>query len=116
MPAAAMHIAFGHLTITTWVHRLSAGLPVTETMADFAVVNAADEQKYANASQAEVVESLQTFGDAALRYVRGLTDKELEGTARFEPAGADLTAAQLVEGVLIGHLTGHFASIRATAG
>jgi hypothetical protein len=42
-----MHIAFGHLTITTWVHRLSAGLPVTETMADFAVVNAADEQKYA---------------------------------------------------------------------
>ena len=79
VPAAAMHIAFGHLTITTWVHRLSAGLPVTETMADFAVVNAADEQKYANASQAEVVESLQTFGDAALRYVRGLTDKELEG-------------------------------------
>jgi hypothetical protein len=116
VPAAAMHIAFGHLTITTWVHRLSAGLPVTETMADFAVVNAADEQKYANASQAEVVESLQTFGDAALRYVRGLTDKELEGTARFEPAGADLTAAQLVEGVLIGHLTGHFASIRAAAG
>jgi hypothetical protein len=111
-----MHIAFGHLTITTWVHRLSAGLPVTETMADFAVVNAADEQKYANASQAEVVESLRTFGDAALRYVRGLTDKELEGTARFEPAGADLTAAQLVEGVLIGHLTGHFASIRAAAG
>ena len=111
--AAAMHIAFGHMTIVPWVHRLSAGLPVTETTSDFAVFNAADGQKHANADPTEVVECLRTYGDAALRYVRGLTDEELEGKARFEPAGAELTAAQLVEGVLLGHVTGHFASMRA---
>ncbi|WP_091547022.1 hypothetical protein [Modestobacter sp. DSM 44400] len=59
-----------------------------------------------------MAERLTTFGSAASLFVRGLTDDELSRSARFEPAGADLTAEQVIQTVLIHHVQEHFDSIR----
>jgi hypothetical protein len=64
-------------------------------------------------SRTELAERLRVNGAAAFGFLRGLTDDELGGVGWFEPAGAELTAAALVEHVLIGHPAGHFANIRA---
>lgn len=116
VPAAAMHIALSHLSITPWVHRISRGLPVTETLDDFAVMNAVDAKKYADTLQRDAVEHLTVFGAAAARFVRGLTDEELDASARFAPGGVEITAARVVERVLIGHAATHFASMQAPGG
>jgi hypothetical protein len=112
VPAAAMHIAFSHLVITPWVRRISCGLPVAETLDEFAVMNAADAQKYGATTQEEAAEHLTLFGAATAKYVRGLTDEELDGTGLMGPADTEMSAAALIENVLIGHPRTHFANMR----
>lgn len=49
--------------------------------------------------------------------IRDLRDEQLEGTAEIPVlGGGSLSARQLIEGFLIGHLRGHLASMRAAAG
>jgi hypothetical protein len=112
VPAAAMHIAFTHLVVPPWVRRISCGLPVVETFDEIAVMNAADAEKYAAMTQQEAAEHLTLFGAAAAKYVRGLTDEELAGSGLMGPVGTEISAAALIENVLIGHPRTHLASMR----
>ncbi len=116
VPAAALHVAFGHLVITTWLHRLAAGLPVLETLDDFTVMNAHDAGKNAARSPDAVVDALRLYGAAAERFVGELTDDELDRPARLPGLGVECPLRAVVENVLLAHPRGHLASMRAGLG
>ncbi len=99
--------------ITTWLHRLTAGLPVTETLDDFAVSNAYDAAKYADLGPDEVVDKLRLYGAAAGDFLEALTDQELIRAGRLPGLGAECPVRGVVQNVLIGHPGNHLASIRA---
>lgn len=65
LAASGMHIAVSHLVITTWLHRLTSGLPVTETLDDFAVSNAYDANKDAGCRPDQIVDRLRLYDAAA---------------------------------------------------
>jgi hypothetical protein len=67
-------------------------------------------QQFANATKAETLALLRQNAAAAVASVRGLGDTELERTVTF-PMGT-MTAAQVVERVLIGHANDHHGTIR----
>ncbi len=111
--AAGMHIAVSHLVITTWLHRLVSGLPMTETLDDFAVMNAYDAVKYAGFGPDQVGDRLRLYGAAAGDFLEGLTDQELGTVGRLSGLGVEWPVRGVVENVLIGHPRSHLASIQA---
>jgi hypothetical protein len=66
-------------------------------------------------SKADVLQELRDGGASTAAYVRGLSDAQLDSTISLPLAGgADVSAQQLIEGgVLIDHVNGHLAGIRA---
>ncbi len=68
-----------------------------------------------NCSKSEVLALLRKDSAGMADYIRGLSDAQLDSTAPLALAGgATPSAQQLIEGgVLIEHVTGHLASIRA---
>ncbi len=113
LAAGGMHIALSHLVITTWLHRLAAGLPMTETLDDFAVMNAYDAHKYATVAPDDVANSLHLCGSAAARFLEGLTDDELAAVGRLSGLGSEWPLRAVVENVLLGHARNHLSSMRA---
>jgi hypothetical protein len=71
--------------------------------------------KNSSASKADVLKELRDGAASAAAYVRGLSDAQLDQTVALPLAGgADVSTQQLIEGgVLIDHVRGHLASIRA---
>ena len=68
-----------------------------------------------NCSRNDVLALLRDGAASMSAYIRGLSDEQLDRTAPLRLAdGAQLSTQQLIEGgVLIEHVTGHLASIRA---
>lgn len=65
----------------------------------------------------ETLALLRQEAETIARGVRGLSDAQLERTASMALTGGnDVSAAQMVELALIGHPTGHLASIKAALG
>jgi len=66
-------------------------------------------------SKAEVLKELRDGAASTAAYIRGLSDAQLDSTIALPLAGgADVSAQQLIEGgVLIDHVNGHLAGIRA---
>lgn len=116
LAAAGMHIAVSHLVITGWVHRLVAGLPMTETHDDFAVVNAHDAARYAPYEPARVVDRLRLHGAAAERFLEELTDPELDAVGHLPGLGVQWPVRAVIQNVLLGHPRTHLAGIRAGRG
>ena len=71
--------------------------------------------KNASVSQSYVVKELRTSAQSVAKYLRGLSDAQLDATAPLALAdGATVTTQQLIEGgVLIDHVKGHLTSIRS---
>ncbi len=59
---------------------------------------------------------LRRDGPALAEAIAGLTDAELDTPVQFRREGPPWTVEQLVERVLIGHVTSHGASIREALG
>lgn len=76
-----------------------------------------DTRAAANASctRADVLALLKDGSASMARYVRALTDEQLDRTSALPLAGgATVSTQQLIEGgVLIDHVRGHLASIKA---
>jgi hypothetical protein len=107
----AHHVASSHKTVAGLVGAIAHGQKVpTITMEMIHEGNAAHATQFANATKAETLALLRQNGAAAVATVRGLGDTELERTATF-PMGT-MTAAQVVERVLIGHANDHHGTIR----
>lgn len=75
--------------------------------------NARHARDYGGVSQEEVLELLRTNGGRAESVLRGLTDEQLAHTTSAFPAG-ELSLAEVVERIVIGHSHQHLASLRAT--
>lgn len=64
----------------------------------------------ANCTKDEVLQLLRTSGENAVRMLGTLSDEQFDRRAVFGPTG-EISAAQLTEAILIGHLEGHRASL-----
>jgi uncharacterized damage-inducible protein DinB len=111
----AHHVAVTHEVLSRFTEMMANGQPmpdVTREMIDQA--NAEHAKQNADCTKEETTEMLRSSGASAANVVRGLSDEQLQRSARV--LGAQVTAEQFIENVLIGHPTGHLQSIRAAVG
>lgn len=81
-------------------------------------INARNEKhakEFSGCSKADALRTLRENAGGVAKFVRALTDEQLDRTSSLPLAGgASVTTQQLIEGgVLIEHATAHTASIRA---
>ena len=109
----AHHVAGSHAAFTGLLQALASGNnqlpPVTMDM--IAVGNAQHAKDFATVGKPETLELLTRDGEMLAQSIRGLTDEQLGYTTNVF-GGREMTVAQVVENVFIGHPTGHLAHIR----
>ncbi|TAK57339.1 MAG: DinB family protein [Dehalococcoidia bacterium] len=111
--AVAHHAAGSSVPISMMAEAAGTGAPMPPlTMDALNQMNANHAMQYTNVSRAETLALLRETTGAAAATVRSLSDEQLNGKAVM-PFGAEMTAEQIIENVLIGHLIGHGASITA---
>ena len=111
--ATAHHAAGSSAPISMMVQAAATGGEMPPITPDgLNAMNAQHAKQFENCSRDEALALLnETVGPAA-NLVRGLSDEQLSRKAML-PLGMELSAEQIVELVLIGHLTGHGASIES---
>lgn len=77
--------------------------------------NAQHARDFANVGKQDVLALLHSNGSALARAIRSLSEDQLERVAGIF-GDIELTVAQVIEWVVIGHPTEHLNSIRATLG
>ena len=111
--AVAHHAAGSSGPISLMARAAATGAPMPPlTMDALNQMNADHAKQYANVSRDETLAFLLETAEPAAATVRSLSDEQLNGKAMM-PFGAEMTAEQIIENVLIGHLIGHGASIMA---
>lgn len=108
----ANHVAGGHKAIGEWVRVVAVGdaaLPVTMELINEA--NARHAVAKANCTKEETLDLLRRNGEAAAALVRGFSDEQLDRGTNFN--GHQMTAQQMIEHILIGHIRNHLQSMRA---
>jgi uncharacterized damage-inducible protein DinB len=110
----ARHIAVSHLPIMGLVELVANGGDVPPiTMDMFHANNAQHAQEHASCTREEVLEILRRDGTAAAEKLRRLSDEQLDRAAPMAFAGGtEMSAVQLVEGILLAHPAQHLASIK----
>lgn len=107
----AHHVATSHKMVAGLVEAIAHGQPVPPITMDMVHQgNAAHAAQYAHCTKAETLALLRQNGAAAVATVRGLGDAELDRSVTF-PLGT-MSAAQVIERILIGHVHDHHGSIR----
>jgi hypothetical protein len=86
------------------------------TMAMLDEANAKHARDYAGCTKAETLELHQKGAAGAAAGVRGLSDADLDQSGVVLTGASAMTAQQVVEGILISHITSHLESIRKTIG
>lgn len=111
----AHHIAVVHRAFTGLTETLAAGemLPPRSSMEVAHRSNARHACDYAAVDKPETLDALRTNGATVAQRLRSLGDEQLDRTAGVF-GGRELSVAQVVEGIVIGHAEVHLASIRAT--
>jgi uncharacterized protein (TIGR03083 family) len=111
----AHHVGAGHAMIAGVARTVGDGATVPPMTWDMInAVNAQHARENAQATKAETLALLRQAGADAATLVRGLSDEQL---ARSAPLmGQSMTAAQVIEGILIGHVVQHAGSIRKALG
>jgi Mycothiol maleylpyruvate isomerase N-terminal domain len=111
----AHHVAVSHAGISGLVGAMAAGAAMPPlTMDNINEGNAAHAAEQASCTKEETAKLLRENGVAAARMVRGLSDDQLDKAGSF--LGQEMTSGQAIENVLIGHVSGHLASLKAAAG
>jgi hypothetical protein len=111
--AVAHHAAGFSGPISMMAQAAGTGAPMPAlTMDALNQMNADHAKQYANVSRDETLALLRETAGSAAATVRSLSDEQLNGKAVM-PFGAEMTAEQIIENALIGHLIGHGASIMA---
>jgi len=111
----AHHIAVVHRDFTGLVAALAAG-ETRSPGSSMEVVhrsNAQHARDYAAVGRPETLDALQTHGAAIAHLLRSLGDEQLDRTAGVF-GERELSVAQVVEWIVIGHAGEHLASLRAT--
>jgi uncharacterized damage-inducible protein DinB len=112
----AHHVAQSHEGIASIVKLIATGQPMPPmTMNTIHQMNAEHAKQYASVGKDETLALLRKNAAAAAATVRGLSDEQLDRSAPVL-GGPPMTAQQMVERVLIGHVVDHHGGIKATVG
>lgn len=111
----AHHIAVVHRDFLGLIGALAAGQTRSpgSSMADVDRGNARHARDHAAVGKRETLDALRENGAAAARQLRGLRDEQLDRVAGVF-GGHELSVAQVLEWIVIGHAREHLESIRAT--
>ncbi len=113
----AHHLAGGHEAILGIVKTIAAGQSIPNfTTAMLDEMNAKHAREQAGCTKAETLALHEKGAAAAAAGVRALSDAELERSGTVFTGVPPMTTQQVVEGILINHITGHLGSIRKTVG
>lgn len=113
----ASHVAGGQRLIAGWVEALANGQPVAVDMPMVHESNRVHADKRRDVTREEVQATLARNGAGAASTLRGLTDEQLDRSAPIAIfAGEEITAAELADRLLIGHVLGHLQEIQDTVG
>ena len=111
--ATAHHAAISSGPIAAMAQAAATGgamPPITSDMLH--EMNAKHAQEFATCTREETRAAMRESAAGASKVVRGLKDDQL-GRSAMLPLGMELTAEQIIEMVLIGHIVGHGQSIKA---
>ena len=113
----AHHLARGHEAILGIVKTIAAGKSIPNfTTAMLDEMNATHAREHAGCTKADTLALHEKGAAAAAAGVRALSDAELERSGTVFTGVPPMTTQQVVEGILINHITGHLGSIRKTVG
>jgi hypothetical protein len=113
----AHHVAGGHEGILGIVKTIASGQSIPNfTMALLDELNAKHAREQAGCTKAETLALHEKGAAAAAATVRALSDAELDRSGTVLTGVPPMTTQQVVEGILISHITGHLGSIRETVG
>jgi Mycothiol maleylpyruvate isomerase N-terminal domain len=113
----AHHVAEGHAGIMGILQTVAKGQSIANfTMDMLHDMNAKHAKEHANTTKVVTLELLQTNGAKAAGAVRGLSDADLDRSGTLLTGMPPMSAAQVIEGILINHVNEHMGSIRATVG
>jgi hypothetical protein len=113
----AHHVAGAHEPIAGIVKTIAAGQSLPNfTMAMLDEGNAKHAREHAACTKAETLALHEKGGAAAATTVRALSDAELDRSGTVLTGAPPMTTQQVVEGILINHITEHLGSIRKTVG
>ena len=79
-------------------------------------MNVKHVSEHANCTKAETLALHEKGAAAAATVVRALSDAELDRSGTVLTGAPPMTTQQVVESILISHITGHLGSIRETVG
>lgn len=111
----AHHMAGGHEAIAALIKTIADGKSApTLTMDMLNGMNAKHAQEHVNCTKAETLALHKKNAAAAVALVRGLGDTDLDRSGTVLTGMPAMSAAQVTERALIGHIDEHVGSIRAT--
>lgn len=113
--ATAHHMAIVQRGFVGIVEQLAAGETYTPAidMEQIHKSNAEHAREYAEADREETLEILESSGAEMAKLIRSFDGDDLDRTAGTF-GGNDLTVAQFIEYVVIGHCREHLTSVRET--
>jgi hypothetical protein len=111
----AHHVAGAHEAIAGMAKTIGSGQALPHfTMAMLDETNAKHAKEFVGCTQAETLALHQKGAANAAAIVRGLSDGELDRNGVLLTGMPAMSVQQIVEGVLINHISEHLDSIRAT--
>ena len=110
----AHHIAASREQVMQVVRLLSTSPGKVEFTADMLNnSNAQHAEQFPDPDRTETIELARTSGSAVASELRSMSDEALANGGEMSGFGRQMTAADMVQGALIGHTHGHLESIRA---
>jgi len=109
----AHHLAISHEPLAGLVQRIASGQPLPQlTLEMVHQANAQHATEYATVSKQAILDALQHSVAKAGTIISGLRDDALDRAVYFTLFNGDVTAQAAIEALLIGHVSGHLASIK----
>lgn len=113
----AHHVAGGHEGILGLVKTIASGQSIPNfTMAMLDEMNAKHAREHAGCTKAETLVLHEKGAAVAAAAVRALSDAQLDQSGTVITGVPPMTTQQVIEGILINHITDHLGSIRKTVG
>jgi hypothetical protein len=118
--AVVRHVGGAYIAHARLVQAVADGAPIPAPFTDWAVINQGNDisaAKYAHADRGETIASLRRNGANLASVIRALTDAQLDRTAVVPVFGDEPHSAHwLLAHIIIPHISGHLADLRATVG
>ena len=113
----AHHLASVLEPVSSMIKAVAAGqAPGDLSMEMLDEMNARHARDFAGCTRAETIDLHRKGSATAAATIRGLSDAELATSGIVLKGVPPMTAEQLVQGALLGHIDEHYGSIRKTVG